>query len=272
MNIQNVEVEIRVNGRPVRSYNHEGKVFVESRENTEYTIHVKNNNWHRVLAVPSVDGISVLDGKKATHDSIGYILEAYQAYEIKGFRKDYSTCGAFKFTKKGGGYAESKGDAQNVGIISLAIFKEKIQPIVYQCTYTYPTYTFTSPPVTYTSCGGNLINTQILNQGSNNLNTANFMLSCVSNSSIQEVTRGTNNENTIKATSFSHSTKWGNKIEDKVTSGSFERDVLIAQFDIYYGSKEDLKIMGIDIVPKKQLAFPQGFDNKFCEPPINWKS
>lgn len=281
MNIQNVEVEIRVNGRPVRSYNHDGKVFIESREDSQYTISIKNNNWFRVLAVPSIDGISTMNGKKASHSSGGYIIGGYQSFEIKGYRKSMDEVGSFKFSKKGGGYAESKGESKNVGIISVAIFKEK-QPVY---TYNNCIISGTSSKLDqfwtdsyYNTCANSL---NIQNQ-SNTFD--NDTKACSLTDSVQyESARGLSSmsysapQNAMSLCksaptkdTFDHSTKWGERVSDRVVSGTFEKEALLAEFNIYYASKQGLETLGIDVIVKKEVAFPQGFDNQFCEPPKGW--
>jgi hypothetical protein len=284
---QNVELEIRVNGRAVRTYNHEGKVFAESREGSEYTIHIKNNNWYRVLVVPSIDGISTIDGKKASHDSGGYIIGAYQVYEIKGFRKDSDTVGAFRFTKKSAGYAASKGDTRNVGIISVAVFKEKQPNIVISGIYLggYSNTNIgggTNTPywndLSYSTCKNEDYNMLHNLKSDCSVNYASQLRSYSEPVVGKALTANCNNERMYSSVTksaptkdtFDHSTNWGNKLSDKVISGTFERESLLAQFDIYYASKEGLKTLGIEVVPKKEIAFPQGFDNKFCAPPQNW--
>ena len=49
-------VDILVNGSPVKQYIHEGRIFIEAKENTEYEIHLKKNTNERVRALTSVDG------------------------------------------------------------------------------------------------------------------------------------------------------------------------------------------------------------------------
>ena len=267
-----VEIEIRVNGRPVRSYNHDGKVFVESREGSEYTISIKNNNWYGILAVPSIDGISTMDGKSATHNSGGYIIKAYQSYEIKGFRKSMDEVGAFKFTKKASGYAASKGDTKNVGIISVAVFKEKTP--VWNTYYTYNNVLYSNnndkiipDDITY-KCLSNveigLNNTSFSNGVPCSSYSEPVMGKSLSLCSYVSTTKSAPTKDT-----FDHSTNWGAKVQDKVISGTFEKDYLLAQFDFYYASKDGLKTLGIEIIPKREVAFPQGFGT-FCEPPKNW--
>ena len=287
MNIQNVQVEIRVNGRAVRHYNNDGKIFIESRENSEYSIHVKNDNPYRILAVPSVDSISTLDGKEASHKSGGYIIESYQSYDIKGFRKDFSTVGAFKFVKKSKGYAATKGQIKNSGIISVAVFKEKDAPLTAQNTityinnypywwyyqqpvWTYPNYTFTCGSTSISAVSNsinNSSNTVYLNNCSASNSEQHYGSPC-SDNILREAKLAPDREE-VAQQSFNHATNWGKKLEDKVTSGSFERETIIAEFNIYYDSKEGLEEMGIKTVPQKQVVFPQGFSN-FCQPPVSW--
>ena len=55
-------MNIKINGKRVRSYTHEGNLYVEGREGTEYTIELRNDNHMRRLYVVSVDGINAISG------------------------------------------------------------------------------------------------------------------------------------------------------------------------------------------------------------------
>jgi hypothetical protein len=92
MNKNNYEVNVIVNGRPVREYYHNGQFYIEARENYEYSIKLKNHSHKKIMAVLSVDGIDVLKGKSATDAESGYIINPYSSTEIKGYRID-DECG-----------------------------------------------------------------------------------------------------------------------------------------------------------------------------------
>lgn len=164
MTNQNIEVDVLINGRPVKQFGQNGRVFIEARVDSEYSIKVRNSNSYRVLAVVSVDGVNVVNGKNANLEGTGYIIPGYSAVDIQGYRRDLSSVGAFKFTKKKKAYAKQvSGTTQNVGVISVAVFKEKEKPqpkptVVHHWytevvekpvyypypTYRYPTYIYSA--------------------------------------------------------------------------------------------------------------------------------
>ena len=90
-------VEIKVNGKSVRQYNQDGNTYIEARAGTEYSIKINNNSWERKMAVITVDGVNVISGQPQSSDiGEGYIINARNSIDIKGFRKDSSSVGAFK--------------------------------------------------------------------------------------------------------------------------------------------------------------------------------
>lgn len=126
-----VNVQVLVNGRPVREYTHKGLTLIESRHGTNYTIKIKNDNSFNIMAVLSVDGLDVLNGKPAEDSHKGYIVDAYRSTEIKGYRLSDEDSASFVFTKKGKSYVtKTTGDSRNTGVIGVRVFKEKEQPVV----------------------------------------------------------------------------------------------------------------------------------------------
>jgi hypothetical protein len=128
------EVNILVNGNRCRQYNHNGQLFVEAKHGSEYSIEIKNNTWQRILAVTSVDGLDALNGKAATENGNGYVINGYGSLKLDGFRVSNETVAKFVFDYKNRSYAASKedGSERNVGVIGVRIFqeKEKPQPII----------------------------------------------------------------------------------------------------------------------------------------------
>jgi hypothetical protein len=162
------EIELAVNGKPVREYSHsDGRVYVEAKGGTQYTIRVKNNGSKRVMVVLSVDGIDVLEGKPAEECKRGYIINAYSSDVIKGYRVDNDNVASFKFFRKKDGHTYAKevtGSTANCGVIGVRVFEEKVKPEpvvkiiekhhyhtdpwVYPIIKPLPYY----PPITWTTC------------------------------------------------------------------------------------------------------------------------
>jgi hypothetical protein len=127
-----LSVAINRDGRatPLREFGHNGNTYIESRDGQKFTIKFRNNRAHRVLIVPSIDGLSVLEGTPATPQSRGYIVPAYSSVEIKGWRTSLEDINEFVFERKDSGktYAEGTGnDTANCGVIGVKVFDEKLK-------------------------------------------------------------------------------------------------------------------------------------------------
>ncbi|MCF7674616.1 MAG: hypothetical protein K9N23_17025 [Akkermansiaceae bacterium] len=100
--------------------------YVEGRNGSTYSIVVKNRCKSRILVVLSVDGLDVMDGKPAGTSRPGYVINAGETLEVKGFRTSHDAVAAFKFSTVSQSYANTRhGDTRNVGVIGLAAFLEK---------------------------------------------------------------------------------------------------------------------------------------------------
>lgn len=130
MTNENYTVDILVNDKPLRKFPHNDKLFVEAHKGAEYSIRIKNNSYGRILAVSSVDGLDVLNGKAAKEDGNGYVINGYNSLTIDGFRLSNEQVAKFLFDYKGGSYAASKedGSERNVGVVGVRLFTEKVQP------------------------------------------------------------------------------------------------------------------------------------------------
>ena len=125
------DVNVLVNGSRCKQYNHDGKVFIESKHGSEYTIEIKNNTWARILAVCSVDGLDILNGKTAEESNPGYVINQLASSKFDGFRVSNEKVAKFVFSTKDASYAADKGDnsEKNVGVIGIRLFTEKVKPL-----------------------------------------------------------------------------------------------------------------------------------------------
>ena len=125
------DVQILVNGSRCKQHIHDGKTFIEAKHGSEYTIEIKNNSWTRILAVCSVDGLDILNGKTATEEGPGYVISGYNSGKFDGFRVSNDKVAKFVFSTKGASYASSKedGSERNVGVIGIRLFEEKVKPL-----------------------------------------------------------------------------------------------------------------------------------------------
>jgi hypothetical protein len=103
--------------------------FVSGEEGERYEIVVRNLTPHRIEVVVSVDGLDVLDGRSASYAKRGHLIEGKGTIRIAGWRTSTSSVAAFRFASKSDSYAERKhGDSRNVGVIGVAVFKQKGRP------------------------------------------------------------------------------------------------------------------------------------------------
>lgn len=113
-------------GRFLSGFAASGKSYVLGESGRRYIIVVHNNTDNRLEIVLSVDGLDVLDGKAASFNKRGYLVDPRGDVEIDGFRQSADTVAAFRFGSVRGSYAAQKtGDARNVGVIGMAIFNER---------------------------------------------------------------------------------------------------------------------------------------------------
>jgi hypothetical protein len=116
----------RNSGLPIRTYYHRGEYWVAGNPGARYAVEIRNTLHERILAVTSVDGINVLTGDTARWDQSGYVLHEEEACEITGWRKSQAEVAAFEFTALPNSYAARTGRSANVGVIGVAVFRERV--------------------------------------------------------------------------------------------------------------------------------------------------
>jgi hypothetical protein len=129
--LADVSVIDRDTGVALSPHYYRGEYWVAGRPGARYAIEVRNHLGERVMAVTSVDGLNVLSGAEAAWDQAGYVFGAGESYQITGWRKSASEIAAFTFTASPDSYAERTGRPANVGVIGVALFREKQPPAAY---------------------------------------------------------------------------------------------------------------------------------------------
>jgi len=127
-----INVVDRATGTTLPVYQHRGEYWVAGQPGARYAIAVRNLGGERLLAVTSVDGINVLSGASAGYQQTGYVFGGYASYEIAGWRKSDSEIAAFEFAAAGDSYAAQTGRPAQVGVIGVALFKERVPEPVAQ--------------------------------------------------------------------------------------------------------------------------------------------
>ena len=123
-----VQVIDRVSGQTLPMYWHNGRWWVPGKPGARYAVTLANRTGARTLAVVSVDGVNVVSGESAAPDQTGYVLSRGQFAQITGWRKDMTRVEAFEFTALEQSYAARTGRPDNVGVIGVAVFRERPRP------------------------------------------------------------------------------------------------------------------------------------------------
>ena len=120
----------RDTGERLPVYWHNGRRHVAGAPGHRYAIELANRGGERVLTVVSVDGINAVTGETASWDQSGYVFAPWQRWEVRGWRKSNERVAAFEFTSLADSYAARTGRAHEVGVIGVAVFREKPRPQV----------------------------------------------------------------------------------------------------------------------------------------------
>lgn len=302
MQIGSLELQVLVNDRPVREYGHQGRTYIEGKRGSRFTLKFRNNTAQRILAIPSIDGLSAVDGQPATGTSKGYIIPAYSSAEIKGWKQNLRETADFIFTdKSGSSYAAQTHGAQNCGVIAVKVFAEKFvppppppTPIVireehhhHHDHYPHWPYWRPWPSIIYSCSTGNITSQGLAGQ------TVKSSLMCSSNAGPQytcnlgdlahpgvttrEMDQSSQAVNAMfsqclsaedKTPEFTLGTGYGQVREDVVSEATFERGLELATFEIYYSDESALTAVGVPLNKAAQISkpVPQAFGG-FCRPP-----
>lgn len=121
-----VAVLNRATGERLVPYRHGGKLYIAGTPGEPYAIELRSaRQQERLLAVVSVDGVNVLTGQTADIGQSGYVIDDWQAYAIQGWRKSMDNVAQFVFTALPNSYAAQTGRPDNVGVIGVAVFRER---------------------------------------------------------------------------------------------------------------------------------------------------
>ncbi|MCC7463990.1 MAG: hypothetical protein IT480_16200 [Gammaproteobacteria bacterium] len=120
-----VSIIDRDTGEVLRTHPHRGEYWVAGRPGARYAIAIRNRSGERLLAVTSVDGINAVTGETAGWHQAGYVFDPGQSYWIAGWRKSEAQIAAFEFTAAPDSYAARTGRVNHVGIIGVALFRER---------------------------------------------------------------------------------------------------------------------------------------------------
>lgn len=137
--LADVTVIDRNSGVTLPVYTNKGEYWVAGAPGARYAIAIRNKLGERVMAITSVDGINVVSGATAAWGQTGYVFDAHYNYQITGWRKSSSEVAAFEFAPASDSYAERTGRPNQVGVIGVAVFRERLpEPVALPTPY--PSY------------------------------------------------------------------------------------------------------------------------------------
>jgi hypothetical protein len=129
--IANVTIIDRDSGATLEAHYFRGSYWVAGAPGARYAIEIHNRIGGRLLAVTSVDGINVISGATAGWNQGGYVFDSGERYQITGWRKSDAEVAAFTFTDSANSYADRTGRPANVGVIGVAVFRERPPQTIY---------------------------------------------------------------------------------------------------------------------------------------------
>ena len=123
--LASIDVTDRTTGEPLPVYVHNGQRWIAGTPGHRYSIGVHNLSSGRVLSVVSVDGVNAVSGETADWAQSGYVLSPWDAFDVLGWRKSLEHVADFVFTSVDASYAARTGRPDNVGVIGVAVFRER---------------------------------------------------------------------------------------------------------------------------------------------------
>jgi hypothetical protein len=127
--LADVNIVDRTSGRTLPVYWKDGRAYVAGRPGAEYQVTVRNRHGEELLAVVSVDGLNVMTGETANARQSGYVLGQWGRVDVRGWRKSLDEVAAFYFTSLGDSYAARTDRPRDVGVIGVALFHRKPEPV-----------------------------------------------------------------------------------------------------------------------------------------------
>ena len=128
--LADIAIYDRHDGKRLQVYEHEGRFYVIGKPGNRYQIALHSQSGETLLAVTSVDGVNVVTGETAHPQQNGYVLSPYSQTDVKGWRKSMNHVAQFYFTSLSDSYAARTARPNDVGVIGVALFKARLEPVV----------------------------------------------------------------------------------------------------------------------------------------------
>jgi hypothetical protein len=116
-------------GNALPTFRQNGRTYLLGEAGQRYNIRVRNPTGQRVEAVVSVDGRDAISGEPGDYvRSRGYVIAPHDSMLIEGFRRSMEEVATFRFTSPENSYSARLGTPENVGVIGVAFFSERVPP------------------------------------------------------------------------------------------------------------------------------------------------
>lgn len=118
-------------GQPLTLYRADQQYFLAGKNGQSYQLRYENHTGKTFEVVASVDGLDVINGRQASRQNGGYVLEPYQTLDIEGFRKSNAAVASFTFSQPKDAYAANtaSGSIQNTGVIGTVVYELKVPEV-----------------------------------------------------------------------------------------------------------------------------------------------
>jgi len=124
-----IEIIDRATGEHLPAYTRGGERYVVGVPGHEYQLRIRNLSGARILAVGSVDGVNIVSGETASPTQSGYVLAPWSTLDVNGWRTSLSATAGFYFTQHDSSYAARTGRPDDVGVIGVAVFRERVKTV-----------------------------------------------------------------------------------------------------------------------------------------------
>jgi len=259
---QSMQVKIVLgSGKSAPIHRHEGKLYAEVPATGSYKIRLHNDRSVRRLAVVSVDGLGILDGKPARRDGQGYVLQPHQTLEIPGWRRSASEVAAFELAHPEASYPAKAGQGTaNVGVIGVAVYDEKVA-----------SFWLSVPVVTQTITWQSLHHVDRL--WSNDGDVAVFNCSTSDGGGPQPECSYTSSQgSTTKSLASDVGTGYGTREEFATSSTAFDREDEPAEVVVlHYATRERLASWGVPLDRRPAGPNPFPGSEADCPAPPGWE-
>lgn len=257
----NYELEVLVNGHPAKEYFHKNKHYMEGKQGSRFSLRMKNNSNEKALFIPSIDGLSIMDGNEASFSSRGYVINAHDSLTVEGWRTSKDKVAEFYFSSQEESYADKTKKGDNIGIIGCAVFKERVVKKEY-IHYPYPYYIGCN--CNYNHCNHH-INTLTTTGGYSTLNNLTGLTTSTGSSGISMAASSTSSANYSMS---SLGTGFGDDKYSPTTTVGFDKESNpIEVFQLLYNTRENLKAIGVEF-KKPMYITPSAFPKEeYCKRP-----